>query len=310
MKISVVSTLYKSAPYIAEFVRRVRAELVKLTSDYEIVLVDDGSPDDSLRTAVGLLSNEPRLKIVELSRNFGHHKAMVTGLEHATGDLVFLIDVDLEEPPELLGAFHEKLLREELDVVYGLQESRKGHLPERFFGWLAWRMLSLMLPIRVPNNHSTVRLMTRDYAQALIRHKEHKTAIGGLLVITGFRQAGLAFKKGFRGATSYSFGARLFALLDSVTSFSEMPLYLVFYIGLTVVFVSAVIGCALIALKLTGQVLEGWVSTLVSVWFLGGLAIFSIGVVGLYVSRIFIETKNRPYVIVRKVHACGSGGRE
>jgi putative glycosyltransferase len=302
MEVSVVSTLYRSAPYIAEFVERIRVELQKLTSDYEIILVDDGSPDDSLRTALRLMATEPRLKVVEFSRNFGHHKAMMTGLEHAAGDLVFLIDVDLEEPPELLGSFHEKLTRE--------QEGRKGGLGERFFGWLAWKMMSVMLPIQVPNNHSTVRLMTRDYVQALVRHKEHRTAIGGLMVITGFRQSGLPFKKGFRGTTSYSFRARLFVLLDSVTSFSEMPLYFIFYIGLIVIFISALIATLLIIRRLTGAVLSGWVSTLVSVWFLGGLAIFSIGVVGLYISRIFIETKNRPYAIVRRIHEPGAGGRE
>jgi putative glycosyltransferase len=302
MKISVVSTLYKSSPYIAEFVARVRADLQKLTSDYEILLVDDGSPDDSLRTALEQRAGEPRLKVIELSRNFGHHKAMMTGLEHASGDVVFLIDVDLEEPPELLSAFHEKLSKENLDVVYGVQVSRKGGLTERVSGWIAWKLIDLMLPIQVPRNHSTVRLMTRDYVQALIRHKETKTAIGGLWVMTGFKQAAFPFKKGSRGTTSYTFRARLFALLDSITSFSEMPLYFVFYMGLTVLFVSAVIATLLVLRKLSGQVLAGWVSTLFSVWFLGGLCIFSIGVVGLYIARIFVETKNRPYTIVRKIH--------
>lgn len=302
MKVSVVATLYDSAPYIAEFVARIRAELGKLTSDYEIVLVDDGSPDDSLRTALAQMKSEPLLKVIELSRNFGHHKAMMTGLEHATGDLVFLIDVDLEEPPELLGPFHEKLTKEGLDVVYGLQQGRKGGFAERLFGSIAWKLLAVMLPITIPQNHSTVRLMTRDYVQALVRHKEHKTAIGGLMVITGFRQAGFEFKKGCRTNTSYSFRHRLFALMDSVTSFSEMPLFIVFFLGLVVLFVSAIIACLLIVKKLTGEVLSGWVSTLVSVWFLGGLAIFSVGVVGLYISRIFIETKDRPYAIVRKIH--------
>jgi putative glycosyltransferase len=302
MKVSVVSTLYRSAPYVAEFLGRIRAELTKLTSDYEIVLVDDGSPDDSLRTALAQKAVEPRLTVIELSRNFGHHKAMMTGLEHTAGELVFLIDVDLEEPPELLTPFHEKLTREALDVVYGVQEGRKGGLGERVFGWIAWKMMAALVPIDIPRNHSTVRLMTRDYVEALIRHKERKTAIGGLMVLTGFKQAGLPFTKGSRGTTSYSVPARLFALLDSITSFSEMPLYCVFYLGLLVLFISGLIGCLLVLRKLTGQVLAGWVSTLVSVWFLGGLAIFSIGVVGLYISRIFIETKNRPYAIVRKIH--------
>ena len=302
MKVSVVSTLYGSAPYVAEFVARIRRELQTLTSDYEIILVDDGSLDDSLRTAVAQAASEPRLTVIELSRNFGHHQAMMTGLEHTSGELVFLIDVDLEEPPELLTPFYEKLRKEELDVVYGFQERRRGGLAERAFGWIAWRLIRAMLSIEVPRNHSTVRLMTRDYVDALVRHKERKTAIGGLMVITGFKQAGFPFAKGYRGASTYSVRARLFTLLDSITSFSETPLYFVFYLGLVVLFASAVIASLLVVRKLTGQVLAGWVSTLFSVWFLGGLAIFSIGVVGLYISRIFIETKERPYTIVRKIH--------
>jgi putative glycosyltransferase len=302
MRISVVSTLYKSAPYIAELVERVQSEVRKVTDDYQIILVDDGSPDDSLAIALAQVASYPSLRVIELSRNFGHHKAMMTGLEHADGDLIFLIDADLEEPPELLTPFLEKLTREKLDVVYGFQKTRKGNIAERFLGWIAWRMIGTLLQIQIPANHSTVRLMTRDYVQALVRHKESKTAAGGLWVITGFKQEGLSFEKGSRGTTSYTFRARLFTLLDSITSFSEAPLYFVFYLGLLVLCMSAVIACWLIFRKLTGQVLAGWVSTLFSVWFLGGLTIFSVGVVGLYISRIFIETKHRPYTIIRKIH--------
>lgn len=199
MKISVVTTLYKSAPYIAEFLDRTQSELQKTGSDYEIIFVDDGSPDDSLRTALALSQTEPRLKIIELSRNFGHHKAMMTGLDHAGGDLVFLIDVDLEEPPELLGSFLKVLRDEELDVVFGFQKARKGGPIEKFCGYLAWRIMSLFLSVKIPYSHSTVRLMTRDYVNALVKHKEHKTAIGGLWVMTGFRQKGAEFEKQSRG---------------------------------------------------------------------------------------------------------------
>jgi len=302
MKISIVTTLYKSAPYIGEFVERTRAELQKLTVDHEFILVDDGSPDDSLRTALVLLRTEPRLRVIELSRNFGHHKAMITGLEHATGDLVFLIDVDLEEPPELLGAFFATLHDEDLDVVFGFQKARKGGLIERLGGHLAWKFLNLLLPVKVPHNHSTVRLMTRDYVDALVRHKEHKTAIGGLMVMTGFKQKGMGFEKGFRGKTSYSMSRRLVLLMDSITSFSERPLFFVFYIGCAVLFGSILMGGYLIIRRLNGHLLEGWVSTMVSIAFFGGLTVFCIGVVGLYVSRIFIETKDRPYTLIRRIH--------
>lgn len=302
MRISAVSTLYNSSHYVGEFCARVGAELRKLTSDYEIILVDDGSPDDSLRTALVQREKDQAIKIVELSRNFGHHKAMMTGLEHARGDLIFLIDVDLEEPPELLGQFFATLQGEGLDVVYGYQKARKGGFIEKFGGMLVWWFLNLLLPIKIPHNHSTIRLMSRDYVQALVRHKESKTAIGGLWVLTGFRQKGIEFEKGFRKKTSYSLGKRLVLLLDSVTSFSELPLFLVFYIGCVVLVMATVIGAYILYRKFTGQILEGWVSIIFSIWFCGGLAVFSIGVVGLYVSRIFIETKGRPYTLIRKVH--------
>jgi putative glycosyltransferase len=307
MKISVVTTLYNSAPYVGEFVERVRTELKKLTDDYEIILVDDGSPDDSLRRVLRMLPTEPRLKIIELSRNFGHHKAIMTGLEHAFGDLVFLIDVDLEEPPELLSAFFPILRDEGLDVVFGLQKTRKGRLFERVGGHLAWKVVNLFLPVKIPYCHSTVRLMTRDYVDALIRHKEHKTSIGGLWVLTGFKQKGVNFEKGSRGQTSYSISRRLVALLDSITSFSDLPLFIIFYIGCAVIVVSMIMGVFLIIRRLNGYLLAGWASTIVLISFFGGLAVFSIGVVGLYVSRIFIETKGRPYTLIRKIHGQDNG---
>jgi len=306
-KISVVATLYNSAAYVDEFMQRMRAELGRFTDDYEIVLVDDGSPDGSLAVAGEWLAREPRLRIVELSRNFGHHKAMMTGLAHARGDLVFLIDSDLEEPPELLSRFLAEMKAEDVDVVYGVQSSRKGGVVERVGGQLAWRFLDAMLPVRIPKDHSTVRLMTRDYVSALVEHREQKTAIGGLWVMTGFAQRGVEFDKGSRGSSSYNLGHRLVALLDSVTSFSERPLFLIFYIGCATLVTSVVAGIVVLVLSLRGSVLAGWPSTIVSIWFFGGLIIFSIGVVGLYVSRIFIETKGRPYTVVRRVHGAEDG---
>lgn len=305
MEISVVATLYNSAPYIREFVERSHSALKAITNDFEVVLVDDGSPDDSLAIALSVLPERPFLKVVELSRNFGHHKAMMTGLEHTTGRLVFLIDVDLEEPPELLNDFYSALLEGAWDVVYGFQKERKGALLERVGGDLAWRFLNLFLPVKIPHSHSTVRLMTRDYVNALLLHKEHKTAIGGLWVMTGFRQKGLEFEKRSRGKTSYGLSRRLVALLDSITSFSELPLFIIFYIGCIVILGSIVMAGWLIFRRLHGYLLAGWASTIVLLTFFGGLTVFSIGVVGLYVSRIFIETKGRPYTVIRKIHGSG-----
>ncbi|MFC1516878.1 glycosyltransferase family 2 protein, partial [Thermodesulfobacteriota bacterium] len=149
MELSVVTTLYKSALYVEEFYRRISTEAEKITDDYEIIMVDDGSPDNSLEIALSFIENDPRLRIIELSRNFGHHKAMMTGLEHANGNLIFLIDSDLEEPPELLTQFHSQLIKEDLDVVYGYQEQkRKGGWVENIAGKLAWWFMNILLPVK------------------------------------------------------------------------------------------------------------------------------------------------------------------
>jgi putative glycosyltransferase len=302
MKLSIVTTLYKSSPYIEEFYRRIVEQSLKISSDIEIIMVDDGSPDNSLDVALGIQKKDPRVCIIELSRNFGHHKAIMTGLEHANGDLVFLIDSDLEEPPELLEKFYKKLIAENIDVVFGFQEIRKGGWFEKFTGKIAWHLIDLLLPIKVQPNLTTVRLMTGKYTRALVQHKEQRTAIGGLWALTGFRQQGQAIEKGSRGVTSYSFLARLSTMLNSITSFSEVPLFGVFFTGLFIFTVSLLLTVGLVIRRFTGGTLEGWVSVMVSVWLLGGLGIFSIGIVGLYISRIFIETKNRPYTIIRNIH--------
>ena len=302
MKLSVVATLYQSESYVEEFVRRAAQQARKITKNYEIILVDDGSPDRSLETALRLRAKIPQLRIVELSRNFGHHKAMMTGLECAGGDLIFLIDVDLEEPPEILPTFFEEMKKGSWDVVYGVVKKRRGGLLKRIGGKLAWDILQATLPIRVPRDQSTVRLMTRPYVEALIRHKEHKTAIGGLWVITGFRQNGLLFDKLNRDKSSYTFLKRLDVFFASVTSFSEVPLYGVFVLGLGMFLMSLLVAFYLIYIRLAGTILAGWISVMVSVWGLSGLILLCIGLVGIYISRIFIETKNRPYVIIRNKH--------
>jgi putative glycosyltransferase len=300
MKLSIVSTLYQSEPYVEEFVHRVSQSAAQLTQDFEIILVDDGSPDRSLDKALELRSSFPQVKIVELSRNFGHHKAMMAGLEEAGGDLIFLIDVDLEEPPETLIQFHEEMKKGDWDVVYGVARKRQGGFVKRVGGKIAWDIFETTLPLKVPRDQCTVRLMIRPYVQALIQHKEQMTAIGGLWVITGFQQTGVLIDKNCREGTSYGFWRRMDIFASSISSFSEKPLYAVFFLGLGMFILSVLIGVSLIISRLViGTALQGWVSVMISVWGLSGLVLLCLGMVGIYAARIFIETKNRPYVIIR-----------
>ena len=313
MKLSIVTTMFKSEATIAEFVRRVSAAAARITDSFEVVIVDDGSPDNSLAIATELAATDRRLKIVELSRNFGHHKALMTGLRHALGDRCFLIDSDLEEPPETLAIFWDKLGEDGLDVVYGYQERRNGNLLHRVAARAAYAAFNLLIPAGIPTNHLTIRLMRRDYVDALLLHGESQVIIGGLWVITGFKQAGLPIDKKVKGETTYALWRRWKMFLDSVTNFSEAPLVGIFYLGIVIAAMSSLIGIwLLLRWLMLGVGVAGWLSVMMSVWFLGGIAIFCIGVVGIYLGKVFAETKNRPYTIVRKVHQTGDmqGGGE
>ena len=309
MRLSVVATLYRSSRSLEAFHARVTAAAAALTSDYEIVLVNDGSPDDSLAVAVRLFERDPHVRVVDLARNFGHHKAMMTGLAHATGDLVFLIDSDLEEEPELLPAFHDTMGRSNADVVYGVQAARRGGLFERVSGWMFFKLFNLLSDLPIPVNVVTVRLMTRRYVAALVAHRERETMIAGLWALTGFHQVPVAITKGQNTGSSYSLGRKIAVLVNSVTSFSDRPLVFIFYLGVIIGVTSAAAALYLVVQRLFfGVALPGWPSLIVSVWLLGGLMLGSLGIIGMYVSRIFIETKQRPYTIVRQIYERAADG--
>jgi putative glycosyltransferase len=232
----------------------------------------------------------------------------MTGLEHAKGELIFLLDSDLEEAPELLTQFHSELGSTGADVVYGVQRSRRGGWFERASGSAFYWLFNLLSTYPVPSNLVTTRLMKRAYVKALVQHKDREIFLAGLWAITGFRQAALPVEKGHKGKTTYNLARRGAALVDAITSFSNRPLIFIFYVGSAVVTVSAIAGVALILRVLFfGPFLPGWASLMVSLWFLGGLMIFCIGIVGIYLSRVFSETKERPYTIIRQLHQRSEG---
>lgn len=302
MKLSVVTTLYKSSLYVDEFYHRITNEAKKITNDYEIIFVDDGSPDDSLQKCIELHKNDKKVKVIELSRNFGHHKAIMTGLSHTNGDFIFLLDVDLEEEPELLSLFWKEIHKgNNIDVVYGVQESRKGDWFEKISGNLFYKLFNKISNIDVPKNLITCRLTTKDYNEALISHKEREIFLAGLWIISGFNQKELVVNKHSHSDTTYSLKNKLNLLFNSLTSFSNFPLKAIFYMGLIISSISFIYIVFIVIRKIFLDVsLEGWTSLIVSVWFLGGLILFSIGTIGIYISKIFTETKQRPYSIIRK----------
>lgn len=305
MKLSVVATLYQSAEYISEFHQRASFAAQELVSDdYEIVLVNDGSPDNSLDIAVQLTESDSHVVVVDLSRNFGHHKAMMTGLTYANGQHVFLIDTDLEEEPEWLIPFAEQLASEKCDVVFGVQAQRKGGFIERWSGQWFYRIFKGLTGMALPENVVTARLMTRRYVDALLRHEEREVFMAGLWHITGFIQNPQIIQKHSTSQTTYTLRKKISLLVNSVTSFSNVPLIGIFYIGLSISLI-AILYIAYLAIHwmFLARPLSGWTSVMASIWLLGGMVISFIGVVGIYLSKIFSETKRRPYTIVRHVYA-------
>lgn len=307
MMISIVATLFHSAAYIEEFYRRVLAQLHALNVDYEMVFVDDGSPDNSLEVAINLTNEDPRVLVVELSKNFGHHKAMMTGLGQTRGDLVFLIDVDLEEPPEILGEFYHELVDKSVDIVFGVQQERHGPWYQRASGEAFYRLYNLLSTNNIARNQLRARLMTRRYVDALLRHREQLFMIEILCNLNGFKQIAFPMNKtGYKGVTSYTLARRIRLFINGITMSSNRPLIFIGYAGAAIVCLSAIYLLYTLVLYLLGvQSPDGWTSLIISIWFLGGLTIFCLGIIATYLSVLFEEIKNRPYSIIAKVHHRG-----
>jgi putative glycosyltransferase len=303
LKLSVVTTLYHSAPYIDDFYRRTTETARQLAGDsYEIILVNDGSPDDSLDKAVKLSEQDQHLTVVDLSRNFGHHRAIMTGLSYSTGEYIFLLDSDLEEDPEWLLLFDEQMKTEGCDVVYGIQQKRKGGWFERISGNMFYNTFNALSGFEMPKSWVTARLMTRRYVDALLQHPERELTIGGLYLLAGFEQRPHIIEKHDTSETTYTLSKKIAVFVNEIASVSDKPLVTIFYSGLTIFFSAAIYTFYLVAKWLFFSTpLSGWTSVMASIWLLGGLMISFIGIIGIYLSKVFLESKQRPITIVRQV---------
>lgn len=311
MKLSIVSTLYQSAPYVLEFHERVSKVAKEMVGkDYEIVLINDGSPDESLDFAIKLSEEDHHVVVVDLARNFGHHKAMMTGLSYADGELVFLIDSDLEEQPEWLSIFHEQLLLENLDSVFGVQVKRKDSFFNKLTSKIFYKSFRFLTKVDQPDNIVTARLMTRQYVRALLEHREREINIGGLFLINGFKQASQAVNKLCKSPTTYNFSRKFSHFVNAITSFSSFPLSFTFYAGL-LISVSAFLYIAYLVIRyfFISTPPDGYTSIIASTWLFSGLIVFFLGVQGIYLSKVFNEVKQRPYSTIKTVYRRGSSSK-
>ena len=306
-RFSILTSLYRSAPYIEEFYERCKASVATLGGDYEFVFVDDGSPDDGNDVVKGLIERDPNVRLIELSRNFGHHKAIMVGLENVQGELVFMLDSDLEEAPELLEEFYAEMMSDTagttVDVVYGVMDGRKGGLLERVPGALFYKVINMLSDLPIPENIMAARLMRREYVQHIVRYRETQLYLGGIMMLAGFKQLPHVASKTSKGRTTYNWSRKIALALDALISYTNKPLTFIAFLGIGVCSISLVmLFFFLIRLIGEGGQVDPWMYVLASIWFLGGLTIMAIGLVGFYVGRIFIQVKQRPNAIIKRIY--------
>lgn len=303
--LSIVTTLYKSERYIGEFLDKAIKAGEAFGENFEIVVVDDGSPDASRQMVEQRADFDSRIQVIELSRNFGHHPAFWCGMHHARGDFCFLIDSDLEVDPTLLFRFKEKMESSKADVVYGVQESRQGLARTRIFGGLFWKTFSAFSDVNVPPDIMTERLMSRKYMNSLLSMQDNSLFLGGMFYWPGFQQVSLQLvKKPRSGKAAYSLFDRFKLLIEAISSFSSVPLTLIFWIGMGISLLSATYFIYLLLRKLffPETLLDGF--TFLALVTVGGWGtiLVALGIIGLYIHRVFKQVQARPVFIVKNIY--------
>ncbi len=307
--LSIVIPLFNEAGNVDELLRRVAAVVRGLPEppvDYEIICVDDGSRDATREKLVAMARIDPHLRVIALSRNFGHQIAATAGLDAARGDAVVLMDGDLQDPPELIEQFLERY-HAGYDVVYATRRRRKGESPFKLLtAAVFYRLVRRLTNVSIPVDTGDFRLMSRRVVDALRDTRERHRFIRGLVSWVGYNQTGVEYDRDarFSGETKYPFSKMLRFAIDGITAFSEIPLRFASYLGFitsTFAFVYAVV---ILILKFLHFNEPGYTSTILTVLFLGGVQLIGIGILGEYVGRIYDEIKARPlYLIADNVGA-------
>lgn len=300
VKISVVIPIFneeENLPILTERLTKVLSQY----SDFEVLYVDDGSKDSSREIIKSQARIDTRIKLVKLSRNFGHQEAISAGLEYASGDAVIVMDGDLQDPPEVLPMFIEKW-QEGYDVVYAVRKKRKENIFKRIAYKSFYRILRFLSDIDIPLDSGDFSIMDIRVVKALNSIPEKNRFVRGIRSWLGFKQVGLAYERSARFAGTPKFTlSKLFLLAyDGLTSFSTKPIKLASYLGMFFTFLSFLGMCWTIFAKFyyTDHIIEGWASTIFVVFFMSGVQLIIMGIQGEYIGRTFSEVKNRPNFIV------------
>jgi glycosyltransferase involved in cell wall biosynthesis len=297
--LSVVAPVYNEEATIDEFYARVCSSLAGTL--FELVLVDDGSTDSSPQALDRIAAEDPRVRVVYLSRNFGHQTALTAGLDHAEGDAVVMLDADLQDPPELIPEMLDHW-RRGCDVVYAVREEREGE--SRFkLSTARWfyKLFDKLAQVELQHNAGDFRLLGRRALDALLSMRERNRFLRGMTVWVGYTQAAVPYSRDARyaGETKYTLSKMLRFSLDAISSFSHRPLQLATLLGFLISTVSFVAIPVVIVLRILGSYLPGFGAITIAVLLLGGIQLIALGIIGEYVGRIYDEVKGRPLYLVK-----------
>ncbi len=297
--LSVVAPVYNEEELVERFVRRACAAVADYT--FELVLVNDGSSDATPELLDRMAREDPRIRVIHLSRNFGHQAALTAGLEHAVGDVVAMIDADLQDPPELIPTMVARW-EAGADVVYAVRKQREGETAFKLAtaSWF-YKLFDKLAQVDLEPNSGDFRLLDRRALDALLTMTERSRFLRGMTVWVGFTQTAVPYERDARhaGETKYTLRKMLRFSLDAIASFSHVPLQLATYVGLLSAGLAFVTIPIVIALHFAGSYLPGFGSLTIAILLLGGIQLIALGVIGEYVGRIYDEVKHRPLYIVR-----------
>ncbi len=301
--ISLVVPVFNESETVRAFHDRASSAVQPLEGlESEFIFVDDGSTDDSFVRLSRIAAQDPRVRVVRFSRNFGHQTAITAGLDHARGDCVVVIDSDLQDPPEVIPRMVERW-REGFDVVYGVRSRRAGETRMKLLtAAMFYRLLRRVTSVDIPVDVGDFRLMSRRAADHLREMREADRFVRGLVSWIGFRQASVLYERDARlaGETKYPYGKMIKFALDGITSFSTAPLRLATWMGYAASAFAFLYLATVFIQKWMGFTVQGWATIMVAILFLGGVQLICLGIIGEYIGRIFTETKRRPLYVVQE----------
>ncbi len=300
---SVVVPVYNEELVVNETYRRLKNVMESTGEPYEIIFVNDGSRDGTREIVTGLCRQDKNVKLIDLSRNFGHQLAITAGMDNASGQAVIVIDADLQDPPEVIIEMIKKW-KEGYDVVYGKRIKRKGEtFFKRFTAKLFYRLLKGIADVDVPQDVGDFRLIDRKVCDALKLLPERNRYVRGLISWLGFRQTGVEFVRDerFAGESKYPLKKMIKFAMDAITSFSYRPVKIATYVGTVISAASFIYLIVVVIQKLfTRTTVPGWASIVAINLFFNGIILIMLGIIGEYIGRIYDESKRRPLYIIRE----------